>query len=95
MTIITKQELLELQKDSQNFVFDVREEDEYEYGHIPQAILAPWHSITERVAGLKPQTPIILYCNTGVRAQKAAKMLEDKNFTNVSVYRGGWEDWNN
>ncbi len=95
MRLITKPELLELIEDTNPFVLDVREAEEYEQGHIPQSILAPWHSITKRVEGMKPQTPIILYCRANGRAKKAATLLENNGFTDVSVYEGGWQEWDN
>lgn len=75
------------------FLIDTREVEEYEVGHIPGALLMPWHSIEERVRGIKPHKEFILYCNTGVRAQKAARSLEGNGFSNVLVYSGGWEEW--
>ncbi len=77
------------------FLIDVRESDEFGDGHIPRSLLMPWHIISEKISGIKQDKHIILYCNTGVRALKAAKTLEDAGFANVSVYPGGWEEWNN
>ena len=94
MKIISKTELEKLlASDDKFFLLDTREPEEFEDGHINTAILSPWHSITNKTEGLSKQTPLILYCNTGVRAQKAAHFLEQQGFTNISLYPGGWMEW--
>lgn len=75
------------------FLLDVREREEYEAGHLPAAILAPWNRVAEKVLGLKPTTELILYCRTGVRAGRAAQILTSLGFRNVSVYKPGWVEW--
>ena len=95
MKLLTKQELQQiLSSPSKYFLLDTREAEEYNEGKISGAILAPWHEITEKVSGLKPETPLILYCRTNGRAKKAAHLLEQAGFTDVSVYAGGWTEWN-
>lgn len=97
MQIISKQQLVEKLENLKThpfFLLDVREEEEFDAGHIPKAVLAPWHEIINKVKGLKPEVELILYCRTGVRAQKAAHSLEAHGFNNISVYKGGWQDWN-
>jgi rhodanese-related sulfurtransferase len=94
MTVISKFELEETLSTSETFfLLDVREPEEFDDGHLPKAILAPWHDINQKTSGIPHGTPLILYCNTGVRAQKAAKLLEQSGFTNISVYPGGWAEW--
>jgi rhodanese-related sulfurtransferase len=75
------------------FLIDVRETEEFEAGHIPGSILIPWHHITERIKGIKKDTELILYCNSKIRAMKAAKQLGDACYENIAVYPGGWEEW--
>lgn len=75
------------------FLLDVREAEEYEAGHLPGAILAPWDRVAEKVRGLKPSTELVLYCRTGVRAGRAAQTLASLGFHNVSVYQPGWVEW--
>lgn len=95
MKLLTKQELQDKLADTAPFfLLDVREAEEYSEGKIPGAILAPWHEVTEKVSGLKPQTELVLYCRTNGRAKKAAHLLEQAGFSNVSVYAGGWSEWN-
>jgi len=96
MPIISKAELGALLAHTERnfYLLDVREQEEFEAGHIPTAILAPWHNIVEKTLGLPKKTKLILYCRTNSRAQKAAKLLNNKGFGSVLIYNGGWEDWN-
>jgi rhodanese-related sulfurtransferase len=97
METITKPELVDLLKNPTPnfFILDVRELYEYEAGHIPTAIYAPWENIIKRTSGIPKDTNLILYCRTGIRAVKAVKMLEQSGYTNIKVYVGGFEDWTN
>lgn len=80
-------------RDRQFYLIDTREVEEYEAGHLPGALVMPWHVITNQIKGLPLNKELILYCNTGIRAAKAAKSLEQAGYTNVSLYPGGWEEW--
>lgn len=94
MKTITKPELKELLKQGlSGFLLDAREPEEYEQGHIQTAILAPWHSVVEKVSGMKKDTPLILYCRTGVRAIKSARLLEQAGFNNITLYKDSYQDW--
>jgi rhodanese-related sulfurtransferase len=75
------------------YIVDVREPEEYEAGHIPNALLMPWHLIEEKIHGVHLSRELILYCETGVRAQKAAHALEQRGYEYVRVYKPGWEEW--
>jgi rhodanese-related sulfurtransferase len=76
------------------FVLDVRELDEYETGHVPGAIFAPWHTVKEKVAGIKHESELYLYCETGVRASRAAEDLDASGYTNIAIVKPGWAGWN-
>lgn len=45
--------------------------------------------------GLDPNTPIITYCQGGVRAAHAALALWMAGYDNVQVYDGSWAEWGN
>lgn len=45
--------------------------------------------------GIDQDTPIITYCQGGVRAAHAAIALWGAGFTNVRVYDGSWAEWGN
>ena len=94
-TQISQEEAREMMsKDDGHIVVDVRRQDEYDAGHIPDAILIPNEEIgTEQPAELPDLDQIILvYCRSGKRSKEAAQKLFDMGFTNVYEF-GGIIDW--
>src|SRR5437588_11161118 len=66
-------------------LIDVRERDEFEQGYIPGASHLSKGFIETRIEDLVPErdTPITLYCASGVRSLLAAKALRELGYTNV------------
>ena len=73
-------------------LIDVRTKEEYEAGHLRKAINIPLDELTENNLPIEKDFSIILYCRSGVRAEKAAKTLVELGYTNVSTF-GGIIDW--
>lgn len=48
-----------------------------------------------REAGIEPGTPVITYCQGGVRAAHTAIALIMAGHENVKVYDGSWAEWGN
>jgi hydroxyacylglutathione hydrolase len=57
-------------------LLDVREQREWEEGHIPGSAFLPWHDISGVPAGLDPERPIATICAGGSRAGTAASLLK-------------------
>lgn len=76
-------------------IVDVRTEDEYLAGHIPTARLIPVDKIGEYTDSLAKHKDarIIVYCQTGSRAQRAAKKLEASGFSKVEILQGSFAGW--
>ena len=75
-------------------ILDVRTQEEYDEGHIENAILLPDYEIGMKAEGLltdKNQT-ILVYCRTGVRSERASKALLSMGYTKVYDF-GGIVDW--
>lgn len=81
-------------KDHENVsIIDVREEEDYQKGHVPGAINLPrerWDSME----GLSKDRTNILYCyaQTCHLAATAAVKFADKGYS-VMELEGGWEEW--
>lgn len=45
--------------------------------------------------GIRPDSPVITYCQSGVRAAHALYSLSRAGFTNIRNYDGSWEEWGN
>lgn len=72
------------------YIVDVREKDEYESGHLENAINIPL-SVLEAI-DLDKDARIIVYCQSGGRSSNARSILEDLGYTDV-VDMGGINDW--
>lgn len=76
-------------------VIDVREDWEYQEGHIPGATLIPLGSLPDRVDEIPQDKPVVLVCRSGNRSSQAYRFLTQQGFDNVHNMVGGmiaWED---
>ena len=75
-------------------ILDVREQDEYDEGHIPDAILIPYTQIEEKANEMLPDKNqlILVYCRSGRRSKIAAQSLVELGYTNIREF-GGIIDW--
>ena len=75
-------------------ILDVREQDEYDAGHIPGAILIPYTQIEEKANEMLPDKDqlILVYCRSGRRSKIAAQSLAELGYVNVKEF-GGIIDW--
>ena len=73
-------------------VIDVREQHEFEAGHLIGAIHIGKGVIERDIEkhGFDDEARIVLYCGGGYRSAIAAKSLKDMGWTNVSSLWGGW-----
>jgi len=76
-------------------IIDVRGQDEYDAGHLADAILAPrgkaeW-IVPEKVTD--PNATIYIYCKSGNRGALVTKALLDAGYTNVTNVAGGFTAW--
>lgn len=71
---------------------DVRTPNEYQAGHLSDAVNAPVESIADDITGIVPDknAPIHLYCRSGRRAEAARQILVELGYANV-VNHGGYE----
>lgn len=76
-------------------VLDVRNQSEYNLGHLYNAILIPVYELEDRIDELQEHTndPIIVYCKAGSRSQIACEIFASHGFTNVYNMLGGITAW--
>jgi sulfur-carrier protein adenylyltransferase/sulfurtransferase len=84
-----------LESDSPPVVVDVREQSEWDEGHIPRAVHLPRGHLESRIERTAPdrETPIVLYCASGSRSTFAAKTLGDLGYENVRSLAPGYTGW--
>ena len=78
----------------EHIILDTREQDEFDEGHIPGAILIPYTEIENKAIELIPDKDklILVYCRSGRRSKIAAEALSKLGYTNVKEF-GGIIDW--
>lgn len=83
-------------------LLDVRTPEEYQDGFIMDAVNIPVDQLPEQLDILASMSfsksdPIVVYCRTGKRAQKAIDFLSSQGYTNLLHLEGdfgGWETAN-
>ncbi len=75
-------------------ILDVREQNEFDAGHIPGAILIPYTEIDQKAEEMLPDKDkqILVYCRSGRRSKIAAESLAKLGYTDVKEF-GGIIDW--
>ncbi|SEK89457.1 rhodanese-like domain-containing protein [Ruminococcus albus] len=83
-----------MEANDSHIIVDVRRQDEYDEGHIPNAICIPNENITDtQPAELSDLDQVILvYCRSGRRSKEASQKLFDMGYTHVYEF-GGIIDW--
>jgi glyoxylase-like metal-dependent hydrolase (beta-lactamase superfamily II)/rhodanese-related sulfurtransferase len=72
---------------------DVRNPGELETGEIPWAHHVPLPALRRRLAEVRRDGPIVLYCAGGWRSAVAASYLRSQGYSDVSDMIGGYEGW--
>ena len=85
------------QSDQKLVLLDVREKDEWDEGHLPNAIHIPRGFLESKVENTVSDrnTPVVVYCAGGSRSALAAKSLQDLGYKDVTSMRGGYGEWKN
>nr|WP_193581120.1 rhodanese-like domain-containing protein [Paenibacillus aceris] len=87
------QEVLELiQKEKNVTILDVREQDEWESGHIPGAKHIPLGQIARVLNEIAPKQETIIVCRSGNRSGVACDYLSSMGY-NVTNMSGGMSQW--
>ncbi|MGY4756577.1 rhodanese-like domain-containing protein [Lactococcus lactis subsp. lactis] len=83
---------LELLTESENpVIVDVREDFEYNSGHVPNAKNIPLSQLEERYAEITDGTYLI--CQSGARSARASQYLSTKGIDTINI-SGGTIAWN-
>ncbi len=85
----------ELVESGDPLIVDVREQDEWDEGHVPGAIHIPRGYLESRIEGAAPDRSrqILLYCSAGNRSAFAAKTLQELGYEEPVSLAGGFTDW--
>lgn len=92
---ITQEVAKDMMDQQDVIVLDVREQEEYDSGHIPGAVLLPVNAIAEdSAAAVIPEkdSVVLVYCRSGNRSKTASKELAELGYTQVYEF-GGIQTW--
>src|SRR5215471_20131266 len=89
---IAVEQLHALQHDLQ--VLDVRDQDEWDEGHIKGATHIPYYFIEQRLQELDNTRPLAVTCASGQRSSLACSILQRHGFRELCNVVGGMEAWN-
>ncbi len=65
-------------------LIDVRSPEEFADGHLPGALNIPVGTLAARMGDVGPkEAPIVLYCRSGARSSRAARLLREHGFSHV------------
>ncbi|MED3563278.1 rhodanese-like domain-containing protein [Bacillus xiapuensis] len=74
-------------------LIDVREPNEFDAGHILGARNIPMSQIRMRMKEIRPDMPVYLYCQSGMRSGRAAQFLYRKGYKDLTQLQGGFKKW--
>ncbi len=92
---ITPAEAKALMDGGNVIILDVRTQEEFDQGHIKNAMLLPDTEVGAKAATVLPDkgAKILVYCRSGRRSALAAKELIASGYTDVLDFGGMETDW--
>ncbi len=76
-------------------IIDIRDQKQYQAGHILNAVHVPLPSLQDRIPKLEKfkGQPIIIVDESGKESDKAASILKKEGFSQINVLKGGMSSW--
>ncbi|AMX83342.1 rhodanese [Geobacillus subterraneus] len=72
---------------------DVRTPMEFRSFHLPGFRNIPLHELAARARELSKEKEVVVICQSGMRSQKASKLLKKMGFQHVTNVKGGLSAW--
>ena len=91
---LSAEEAYEMMVSQEVVIVDVRTPEEYDGGHIPNAILVPNESIGDDMPEALPdkEATLLIYCRSGRRSKEASEKLLKLGYKSIYEF-GGIIDW--
>jgi len=74
-------------------LIDVREPNEFDAGHVLGARNIPLSQLKMRKSEIRPDKPVYLYCQNGMKSGRAAQFLYRKGYKDLTMLEGGFKKW--
>jgi rhodanese-related sulfurtransferase len=91
----TPQQVVQIMNGGNSLILDVREDKEFQTGHIADSLHIPMSEVKNRLSELDKykDSQVVVSCRTGQRSARTCSLLKKKGFTNVSNLKGGIVAW--
>ena len=90
---ISVEKLKNFVEDGSVTILDIRDEQSFKGGHIPDAIHLSNKNIDEVIDSNDPDDNILIYCYKGISSQNAAQHFCSLGFKNVFSLIGGYTEF--
>lgn len=80
-------------RDEGAFILDVREPEEWEAGHIPEANWIPLAQLESRLNEVPKDREVVVVCRSGNRSATGRDILLQAGYPQVASMAGGMNDW--
>jgi rhodanese-related sulfurtransferase len=90
---VSSEEAKQLIDNKDVVVLDVRTPEEYQEGHIPNAILIPLQELENKLNELDKKEHYLVVCRSGNRSAQASEVLTSNSFANIYNMTGGMNNW--
>ncbi|MCJ0941310.1 persulfide dioxygenase-sulfurtransferase CstB [Mammaliicoccus sciuri] len=77
----------------EEYILDVRNDEEWNNGHLDQAVNIPHGKLLNENIPFNKEDKIYVHCQSGVRSSIAVGILESKGYENVVNIREGYQDF--
>lgn len=90
---ISVAEFKQLLEEGEVQVIDIRDEQSYQQGHIPNSRHIHNANAQEFIAEANQESPLVVCCYHGNMSQSAAAYFSEQGFENACSLDGGYEAW--
>lgn len=80
-------------RDQGAFILDVRQPEEWNEVHIPDATLIPLGELPARINEVPKDQDVVVVCRSGNRSQEGRDILLDAGYEQVTSMAGGMNEW--
>ena len=100
-TDVSVAEAVDLIKNKNAVIIDVRTPEEFAESHLPEANNFPVDTLSQNIETIKKlqrDKPLLVYCRSGKRSARATEILQNLGVNSVHNLKGGikaWSDANN
>lgn len=91
VTGLTQDEFIQGYRKAQ--LIDVREQKEFDAGHILGARNIPSTQLRQRHKEIRPDLPVYLYCQNTARSARTALFLKKRGYSQIYQLQGGFRTW--